>query len=93
MTYNWFKCQYTAAELNNKSVNFRVPLEQGGILEGEGRLKAVQNPQGLIRVAIDYVHIDKDVATGTRVFIPQEAYSKIMRNPPASKCEFSVIVC
>ena len=93
MTYDWFKSQFTAADLKGKTVQFRVPLEQGGILEGDGKFDAAQDSRGYIRVAIDYVYMDykESCAKGTRVFVPVEEAAKIVRNPAGSKCEFSFI--
>jgi hypothetical protein len=92
MTYDWFQSRFTASDLNGKSVAFRVPLEQGGILEGEGRFNANQDARGWIRVAIDYIKMTQQGAFGARVFVPTEAAESIVRNPPGSKCEFSCIV-
>lgn len=91
MTYDWFKSPFTAAELKGKSVQFRVPLEQGGILEGIGKFDAVQDGRGYIQVAIDYVKIQHNAAEATKVYIPVEEGGKIVRNPPKSQCEFSFI--
>ena len=93
MTYDWFKSQFTAADLNGKSVAFRVPLEQGGIASGEGQFKAAQDARGYIRAAIIYAQMSADMShvTASQVYIPVEESAKIARNPPGSKCEFSFI--
>ncbi len=91
MTYDWFKSQFTAADLNGKSVAFRAPLEQGGIAAGDGQLQAAQDKRGWIRVVIIHVQMTAQGAVGGKIFVPVEAASKIVRNPPGSKCEFSFI--
>jgi len=91
MTYDWFKSEFTAADLKGKAVQFRVPLEQGGILEGVGKFDAAQDARGYIRVAIVHVQMSREGAVGSKVFVPVEEASKIVRNPPGSQCEFSFI--
>jgi hypothetical protein len=54
MTYDWFKCEFTAAELNGKSVAFKMPIEGGRIDSGEGKFEAIQDSRGYIRAAIIY---------------------------------------
>jgi hypothetical protein len=91
MTYAWFKSKFTAADLNKKTVAFRVPLEQGGIAAGEGKFEALQNASGCIAVAIIYHYQQNNMMCAGKVFIPVEAAGNIVRNPSGSKCEFSVI--
>ena len=92
MTYDWFKSTFTAAELETKSVAFSVPLETGGILKGEGRLTAIQDARGYIRVAIFYDSIAPNGQIMVqKIFIPVEAAHKLVKNPAGSKCEFSFI--
>ena len=91
MTYDWFKSQFTAKDLKGKSVQFRVPLEQGGVLDGVGQFDAAQDARGFIRVAIVHVQMQRDRAVASKVFVPVEAADKIVRNPDGSKCEFSFI--
>jgi hypothetical protein len=92
MTYDWFKSPFKAADLDKKSVAFSVPLEQGGIASGEGTLEAVQDGRGYIRAAINHGSMTPEGAImAHKVFIPVEAASKLVKNPPGSKCEFSFI--
>lgn len=92
MTYKWCKSKFTAAELNGKSVSFSIPLERGGIAQGEGKLQAKENAEGLIAVSIlkpstapDFSQVRLQV-----IFVPAEAVDSIVRNPPGSKSEFAI---
>ena len=92
MTYDWFKSPFTAADINKKSVAYKIPLEQGGIASGEGEIEAVQDGRGYIRAAIYHKSVGP---TGGlmlhKIFIPVEESHKLVRNPAGSKCEFSFI--
>jgi hypothetical protein len=90
MTYDWFKSPFTAADLKGKSVQFRVPLEQGGILQGTGVLDAAQDPRGYIRVAIINSQMIHGRMVANKVFVPVEAAANIARNPSGSKWEFTI---
>jgi hypothetical protein len=91
MTYKWCKSQYTANELNGKSVNFIVPLERGGTASGEGKLEAKSNSEGLIAVRILHNYFAPDGALVVEpIFIPVEEMAKLVRNPKGSKCEFAI---
>lgn len=91
MTYDWFKCEFSAADLNGKTVDFVIPGEDGKIMHGDGRLEAVQDARGYIRAAI-ILHLFPPGGgiEARKIFIPAEAASKFVRNPSGSKCEFSV---
>lgn len=92
MTYDWGKSQFTAADLNGKTVSVRIPLEAGGIYDGDAKLEAVQDHRGFIRVAVIYFQMAGDASgvTASKIFVPAEALAQIVRNPAGSKCEFSL---
>jgi|SRR5665213_110010 len=91
MNYDFAKCKFTAAELKGESVYARVQLENDKIYEGESEFDAIQNQEGLVRLAV-IIHIwekDMSAVNSGKIFVPSEAFDKIVRNPPESKCEFS----
>lgn len=90
MTYQWCKSQFTADELNGKSVEFTIPLDVGGTATGIGTLEAKQNPQGLIAVRIIQQFLTHKDASVQMFFVPVEDMPKLVRNPEGSQCEFSI---
>jgi hypothetical protein len=93
MPYDYAQSRFSAADLKDKSVYVRIPLERGGVYEGEAKFDAVQDHRGFIRVAVIYYWWDKDMSAcnAAKVFVPSGDFSKILRNPAGSKCEFNFI--
>jgi hypothetical protein len=93
MTYDYAKSKYSAADLKDKTAQVRIPLEHGGIYEGEAKLDAIQDHRGFIRVAViyDWFEPSEQAVYAAKIFVPAEELPKIVKNPPGSKCEFTLI--
>ena len=93
MTYDFAPSKFSAADLKDKTVYVRVPLEQGGVYEGEAKFDATQDGRGWIRVAVVYHWWEKDMSAcnAAKVFVPAEAFPQIVKNPPGSKYEFTLM--
>jgi hypothetical protein len=94
MKYDFAKCKYTAAELKGKTVDVHIPVQGGGTYDGEAKFDARQNEDGLVQIAVIYSVWERDMSSvkGMTVFVPSESFDKIVKNPPGSKCEFSLDV-
>jgi hypothetical protein len=90
--YDWAKCEFTTAELQGKSVEFRVPLEQGGYATGIGQLDAIQNEKGLLRVTLTKFEMSAQGPRGHKVFIPAYALPALKKSVAGSKAEFTLVV-
>jgi hypothetical protein len=87
--YDWSQHAAEAAALDGNTVDFRVPLEQGGVSAGMGTISAYRDPHGILRVSIDQHSYDGIKVFVNRVWVPLEERGNLIRNPAGSKCAFS----
>jgi hypothetical protein len=90
--YAWAKWPFEATEVENKSVELRGAVDAGGTLPVIGTLKAVDNGRGLVRVWIEHSMLINRIFTVTRLPIPPEKSSSLIRNPAGSKYDFTYFV-
>ena len=92
MIYDWSQIEGVAQELNGKTVEFKVPLEQGGINFGKGKFRVYRDNRGQLLVVIDQPISYPNGALGlNRVAIPFEESSKVLKNSPSSECEYNLM--
>ena len=88
---DWFDSKFTVADLNRKSVAYRLLEDNGEIQSGEGTLIAASRGN-LMRVHIALAPViprGNSPITMDMFIIPGSNAANLVRNPPGSKCEFS----
>jgi hypothetical protein len=94
----WLKSKWPAEELDGKTVEFRIrlkpdkPTKQPRPVEGNGRFRALENPNGLTRIEITVNQQGRDQyeRVETVLFCPQHSADLIEKQPPGSKFDYSL---
>jgi hypothetical protein len=90
----WTKSKWKKIELQNKTVEFKIPAPvKGWLLHGNGKFLIAQNRAGLLFVQIVVVSSGRDWAErfATHYEIPQRGVDRIRRHPDQTVAEFLLV--
>jgi hypothetical protein len=88
----WTKSKWNKDDLDNKTVEFRIPTQRG-IEHGIGAFWVRQNPAGLlaIEVVTDVQGKDWLERIQTRFYLPQIGVDRIKRHPVQKVADFRLM--
>ena len=88
----WTKSKWSYDDLNDKTVEFRIPA-RGGMVHGLGRFLVRRNPDGLLAgdATTDIEGRDWAERIFTRYHLPQVAVDRIERHPDQSVAAFLLV--
>ncbi len=91
LNYDFSKCKYTADELNGKTVFVHIQIGHKKFYQGAAKFEAVQNQDGLVRVAVNYNLTENDGSiNAAKISIASESLHRIVKNSGGSEFEFSM---
>ena len=88
---DWVVGQFTADDLNKKTVEYSFSNKRGKVTRGKGTLVAAARGC-LMRVSIlgeSWTSMDGNTGTAMAYLIHRSEAGKLVRNPAGSPCEFS----
>ena len=82
--------KFSATELHGKSVEFKI-TQNGKLIQNTGKLRATQDASGL-KVALFFAEINHQTGQilGTSLVLTSDDLTKLSKNPPGSKIEYSL---
>jgi hypothetical protein len=91
MNVIWAKSKWAAADIDQKTIEFRIPLT-GGVVEQVGHLSASENPDGLVAVQTVTDAPGKHWAKRIQTIysLSQEAIDRISRHPDQNTAQFQL---
>ena len=92
--WKWIEPDWSADDLQDRSVAFRIMTEAGQALGGKGHFDLSERPRldNLKRIEIVVNTFDGPKGTTTRFYMPQHSAGRIAKNPAGSDTEFSLFL-
>lgn len=83
--------EFTVEQLDGKTVWFKIRMENGTPIEGNGEMMALQRGDGTLKIQIESRRIYDDPQSFYRFVMPQAAVSWIKKLPASSKYDFELV--
>ena len=89
---NWVRSQWSREDLDGKTVEFRLPI-QNGFAQGIGQFVVRKNPDGMLAVDVETDEQGRHWAERIQIryHLQQTAVERISRHQDKSRAEFSLI--
>ena len=91
MNYDWSKVPFDVNELHGKTVHFKVPLEQGGFDEGDGKFDVQQHGSNVF-ISIYHPMVERDHVSVRRIDLPAECFPRLENREINGRKEFRLFI-
>jgi hypothetical protein len=82
---------FTVEELDRKKVWFKIRMENGEPIEGNGEIMALQRGDGTLKIQIESRYLYDDPDSYYRFTMPQAAVPWMKKLPPNSTYDFEIV--